>query len=52
LNDVMILRDQLIGVDVAYFHEVLEKLQHSETSEQIDRTYLFSILNNIFDGEE
>jgi len=52
LNDIMILRDQLIGVDVAYFHEVLEKLQHSETSEQIDRTYLFSVLNNIFDGEE
>jgi hypothetical protein len=49
LNNISVLREQLTGVDVAYFMEVLSKL---EKTEDIDRTYLFSVLNEIFEGEE
>ncbi len=44
-----VLQDQLMGVDVAYFTEVLNKLK---TTEDIDRTYLFKLLNEIFEGNE
>lgn len=49
LNDISVLREQLTGVDVAYFMEVLSKLARTE---DVDRTYLFSVLNEIFEGEE
>ena len=49
LNDISVLREQLTGVDVAYFMEVLSKLTRTE---DVDRTYLFSVLNEIFEGEE
>lgn len=49
LNNISVLREQLTGVDVAYFMEVLSKL---ERVEDVDRTYLFSVLNEIFEGEE
>lgn len=49
LTNKAVLHDQLIGVDYAYFGEVLRLLRDRETD--IDRTYLFSILNEIFADE-
>lgn len=51
LNDPMILEEQLTGVDVAYFIEVIEKLRDSEHFKQtgrIDNAYLFEILDRMF----
>lgn len=47
LNDVSVLREQLIGVDVAYFDEVI-KLLSQHTEKDIDRTYLFECVNRAF----
>lgn len=51
LSDVNILKDQLIGVDLAYFHEVISILQ-KDSNKEIDRTYLFETLNRVFDEVE
>lgn len=51
LNDVTVLEDQLTGVDVAYFLEVIHKLKakQEETGEsKIDGTYLMTILDRMF----
>ena len=48
LNDFTVLRDQLVGMDAAYFNEILRILQADSTKE-IDRTYLVSIIDKVFD---
>lgn len=48
LNDVDVLREQLIGVDTAYFIEVLAIIGKIKDRE-MDRTYLFKIINRVFD---
>lgn len=47
LTDVSVLEDQLTGVDVAYFLEVIEKLK-SNDPEKVNSTYLVEILNRMF----
>lgn len=47
LNDIDVLKDQLVGVDAAYFHQMLSIL---ENNKDIDRTYLFEIINRVFDS--
>lgn len=48
MTDIGVLREQLTGIDSAYFHEVLSIL--SENSDKdIDRTYLMSIIDRVFD---
>lgn len=52
LNDIEVLEDQLIGVDAAYFHEVIQILREhlKETnSKEIDFTYLVQILDRVFE---
>lgn len=49
LKDTYVLRDQLTGVDAAYFHQVLRML---ENEKDIERTYLFEVINRVFDEEE
>lgn len=51
LSDVDVLEDQLIGVDTAYFVEVITLLRERmrETrSKSIDQTYLIQIIDRIF----
>jgi hypothetical protein len=49
LNDKDVLREQLTGVDAAYFNEVLRALEQHD--KPIDRTYLFELINRIFDED-
>lgn len=49
LTDVEVLRDQLTGVDAAYFNQIINLIQ--QENKPIDRTYLFELVNRIFDEE-
>lgn len=50
LNDLNVLRDQLIGVDQAYMHELLEVIKHEvNAGKKIDATYLAQLIDRIFD---
>lgn len=47
LTNPSVLREQLVGVDYAYFFQVLNLLNNR--SGNIDRTYLIEIINKVFD---
>lgn len=49
LDDVRVLRDQSMGMDSAYFSDVICKLHNNQSGENIDRTYLFKVINEVFD---
>lgn len=51
LDNPAVLHDQLIGVDYAYFHEVISILR-KQSDRQIDRTYLFEIIDLVFQDME
>lgn len=52
LSDVDVLEEQLIGVDVAYFGTLIDALRGiKDTGENIDQSYIFEIINRIFNGE-
>ena len=49
LNNEEVLRDQLVGVDVAYFNDVLKKLREiNRDGKMIDYTYFGEIIDEIF----
>lgn len=51
LHDIETLKDQLVGVDSAYFNtaiEFMEKRQKDEPNWQPDNSYLFEVVNRIF----
>lgn len=51
LHDIETLKDQLVGVDSAYFNtpiEFMEKRQKDEPNWQPDNSYLFEVINRIF----
>lgn len=51
LHDLDVFKDQLTGVDSAYFEQVityLSKKKEENKDFQIDNTYLFEIINRIF----
>jgi hypothetical protein len=48
LNNMNVLYDQLIGVDAAYFHELIDILK-KKSDKELDRTYLFEAINRVFD---
>jgi hypothetical protein len=48
LNDWQVLREQLTGVDVAYFAQVIRELQKNKDRD-VDRTYLFELMDRAFD---
>lgn len=50
LDDPRVLREQLLGCDFAYFHQVVNMLKNR--AEGIDRTYLFKILDEVFSDAE
>lgn len=48
------LREQLIGMDAAYFHQVLTMLKEKgfgQPNFELDRTYLFECINRVFDQD-
>lgn len=47
LNNPIILEEQLTGVDVAYFQEVINKCKEKD-SDTIDTAYLMEIINRMF----
>lgn len=47
LKDVAVLEDQLTGVDVAYFMEVIEKVR-AKDPEKVNSAYLIEIINRMF----
>lgn len=47
LNDISVLEDQLVGVDVAYFVQVVEALKQKDT-EKVNSAYLVEILDRMF----
>lgn len=49
LSDPKVLEEQLIGVDAAYFNEIITKLKESLTPEgKINNCYLFELIDKIF----
>lgn len=49
LNDAKVLQDQLTGVDASYFRQILSLIK--EEGKPIERTYLFELVNRIFDED-
>ena len=51
LDDPEVLEEQLVGVDYAYFREVIDILRKEgyDVTKPIDRTYLFETINRVFD---
>lgn len=47
LTDFKVLRDQLTGVDVAYFAQVLQAV-HEKNPEKVDAAYLLEIIDRMF----
>jgi hypothetical protein len=47
LKDFKVLEEQLIGVDVAYFHEIIEKLKE-KNPDTIDTSYLVQLIEEMF----
>lgn len=49
LSDVDVLEDQMIGVDSAYFQEVIDLLrENTEAGKPIDETYLMEVIDRVF----
>lgn len=51
LHDVNVLRDQLVGVDSAYFEQAINSIKEKQESDpewQLDNSYLFEVINRIF----
>jgi hypothetical protein len=48
LDNVHVLEDQLVGVDIAYFNELICKLKSKCTGDAVDRTYLMTLIDEIF----
>jgi hypothetical protein len=47
LNNKAMLRDQLIGVDLAYMTELIHKI--TNTTERVDSSYIAKLIDKIFD---
>jgi hypothetical protein len=49
LTRLDVLEDQLVGVDSAYFREVIEMLREGEkTGKTLDQTYLMEVVDKVF----
>lgn len=46
LEDVHVLEDQLIGIDIAYFHQLIREIK--ESNRKIDSTYVAELVEKIF----
>jgi len=53
LRDVMVLRDQLIGVDMAYFAELLDIIDNEKAGQEgkpIDASYIGQLVDRVFNS--
>jgi hypothetical protein len=48
LKNISILREQLIGVDQAYMHQLLREIEENK-SERIDSTYIAKLIDKLFE---
>jgi hypothetical protein len=51
LHNVEVLQDQLVGVDSAYFMQVLDQIKDKQEENEnfkVDNSYLFEVINRIF----
>lgn len=48
MNDVNVLADQLVGVDSAYFNQLIEELRKSPADQKVDGQYLMTLIDKIF----
>lgn len=49
LKNSVVLREQLLGVDQAYMHQLLRALETKDASVRIDATYLAKLVDEIFE---
>ncbi len=49
LKDPKVLREQLLGVDQAYMHQLLRALETKESNQKIDATYIAKLVDEIFE---
>lgn len=49
LDDPQVLKHQSMGMDSAYFCDVVAKLRNRDEGDVIDRTYLFNVINEVFE---
>lgn len=47
LKDIRVLEDQMVGVDAAYFYEVL-RLLREQNGERVDGAYLMQVIDRVF----
>lgn len=48
-EDPVMLREQIMGVDVAYMRQLINELKNREAGTRIDTTYLAALIDRIFD---
>lgn len=48
LNDVAVLEEQLTGVDVAYFHDLIARLREKGADTRVDEAYLCELIDKLF----
>jgi hypothetical protein len=48
LNDPMVLEDQLVGVDSAYFSQLIQQLKEQPDPTRVDGGYLLTLIDKIF----
>lgn len=51
LKDIKVFKDQLAGVDSAYFSQAIENIEDMKSKDptfDVDNTYLFEVINRIF----
>jgi len=49
LDDTAILREQLLGVDQAYMHQLITALSKVQPHEKVDGAYVAALIDKIFD---
>lgn len=48
LDSVSVLEDQLVGVDSAYFNQLIHELGKQSSGDAVDATYLMTLIDKIF----
>ena len=49
LESPTVLRDQLLGVDQAYMHQLIRAIENKESTQRVDATYLAKLIDEIFE---
>lgn len=49
LQNSQVLREQLLGVDQAYFHQLLRALENKDGNQRVDATYVAKLVDEIFE---